>query len=665
MTILWIVWLVFRLCSGLRFKSTPFKISLADITCNGKLLGVLFGSVRGEVGFESFLGLLRTRTLPFKHRFNTLVQFFDEEQKAQLKLLVDHINLNFKRGDLLLNFRNTSLDEFATRLRQMETYPKLRSLHHNTWQETLQVLQDGRWDMIVNLMGSSSALLSTRELCSAISAKQVFPTNNLNIWRIVDGECLRGLHTDGQMIKFIRKLLVPQRIDFREMGGVGPIVRLLQLAVAVEYLGVLCSVGLFGSSYPILNSSVRRVTAEFQNALAYSKNSIDKQDIELMSIYQHMFENLQKIVEDPREPFGSDNGLRILLHRLWKMPSSFDTSTAIISVLSMMASIPEVDKDFIRASLKILFTTVSGDYIPRRSLYTLMVILAMRNESKLTSTTFLIWKYLQIGSDSLETILGINLSCFGPLASLALHDDPDGLKLFIRKDIIKRIRENDIKRLEEILRVENPARALSIDSSESVLSNIHYIMTKYFLVSGIIEETPVYLPKIQLHPFIEYGFWQLIQLAFVHRLDLSHFMLHPAYLRYIFGPSHDKVGPVKDLVETIVQEQFYSEARDKDDVAGWVSELDRLQITQSSCSQIIGTSPHDFLVYRELTRRPERTSIYERWVRLVGEGVQERFRPNLEFFGSCVWTQRQGVGWFTELFLRMSSVQDIHRIIFE
>jgi hypothetical protein len=64
-----------------------------------------------------------------------------------------------------------------------------------------------------------------------------------------------------------------------------------------------------------------------------------------------------------------------------------------------------------------------------------------------------------------------------------------------------------------------------------------------------------YLPRADIHPFIELLFWNLLDHAIILNLDLP-FIIHPRYVEFIFGEHLGNGSNPQRLVKLLYQEQY-------------------------------------------------------------------------------------------------------------
>lgn len=649
---------------ALRFTISPLKMAYYDILSNGKLFERVFTATPLDWLYQ-FSNLITRGPPTLRQKFSRLIGSFESDERLSLNILIICQTIHgisdeelFRGQDLVYDFGSNSSDVDRKRLANLAFFPKIRSNHLKSYEWLVHGLPFASWGDIVELEIPSYRLLSSRILCSALSNRKIVLENDENVWQLVDGECFRGLTDIKQVRAMAKRLLKP---CYLELGGVGPLVRAIQLIVALKYLEIGMSSPTFDGTLESVRGMALTCFYEFELGLVHAKNVPEGS---LRRLYSGMFDGLRGQVKFPNRAYTGSADLLELISFLKGLPATIETVRARLNCLSLLATCSSDGRALIDET-EALFKSTQFYNIPRRDVYALFIIISVSpNLQAYTALRRLLWSHLIDSVADLHDVLAVNRSNFGLVAEYVIDRHPAELRKFVSWDILGRVKYHDMR----VLLSSNEELKLAFDSAitaEQISASLIQLLDHHFIPLDWVGERRVYTPRLQLHPFPETVFWQLLWLGLTFDLTFD-FLLHPLYLQYTLartGPLRERGLP--EFVAHVVDRQFY-QGDPQASHATQVYELDMLQMSQSYHRHIIGNSRYDYMICQGLTSSQlgRGDSHYAKeWRRLAQAGSCEALRPKLEFLGECVWRERQAVLWYSDLLAHLSPTH-FSRLVF-
>jgi len=663
--VLWVFVLLSK-CLALKFSVSPFKLNYLDILSGSRLLSHMFCALKPESS-ENCIELLQVGSPKLRRRMAQIVSDPDTEMILPLGYVIAELEINpskarrriFEYADLTFFIGSYTKEEARAKLDTAEYFPRIPSIRFQTDPTIHQGLFFATWPAIIAKMANSPALLSTRTICNVMGQNSVLGGYHPSSWKLVDGECFRGLKTMDQCTGMVRRLLI---VDYSEMAGLGPAVRLLHLTVTLKYLEAVSRTERHDATFRVLQQHTLGVVYEYQVALAMTKNRLNE-DQELKSVLHNTLYALNQYLNGSLDHFTNTEVLQVFLERLWILPDTFEKSRAILATLCMTLCSKQLDITVFTASLQTLLGVTSKELIPRRDIYTLLVMLANhRQAAGAKIATKLLWTCLGQSRDEIELLLNVNRANFAAISSTLAEDQMGLLKRFVRIDIMRKIKSQDLLRMIE--NGEYLKLPVRFGISRTTIKESLDIMLRccFHLVLNGTKSPPLYLPHAHMHPFVEAVFWELLQMGLALKLRYN-FALHPACLTFAFSPANGRLKTVKPLVSAMIQSEFF-DATNVDLKMKWVFELDMMQMSQSYYMQIIGNKQQDHVIYRQLCRGRKETVLMRQWAELVVRGDEERYRGRLKSLARKVWEGRTAVPWYTKLLHQFPDSESISRLLF-
>lgn len=529
--------LVFSAGVALRFKSTSFEIYLADVSCDNRLLPILFRSLYTDKSVAAFGDLLRTRGLPIHKKFRRLLGSITEEDSEKLAVLASLMHRAkcqddaFENCDLILPIRPVSLTSFYRRIQRIELIPERIG-------KIVPELAHGTWSTLSDILIDNQQLLSTRTFFEHAGATESLRTNP-RLWHLLDGECFTASVSIRERHWLVKSLLnfgYPLCLD--ETEGLEPLLRLQQLVVASQY----AYIPLKDPEDPSVELFVvqgHEAACEFIQRIVSSKYGLGELYASLLGIFKAM-------LRTPRYgPIKLYPNLQRLWHKLWSLPPSMAVNRALVTTLAMMVISHDASEKILAGRARNLLSKRKG--LNRRDLYMLLIFMLDRLPTALQSGAVgIIWEEL-VRTLDVEVILKANRAHFGLLAPVATRFANSKVQRMLRYCMLEGLQSYHIK----------DAGATSIISRQHVAVAVETVVRENCLIVGRRPGgAPILLPVIETHPCTENVMWSLVRIAFILSVPLP-FTFHADYLRMVFAATGiERKAARAGFLDAMVQHQF-------------------------------------------------------------------------------------------------------------
>lgn len=651
---------------ALRFMVSPLRLTYFDIMSNEKLMNLLVKSLPFQWASQ-FSELISQAPPSFQRKFSNLFATvasseppFQDTLISLSRVVFGLKNLAILRGqEIVYGIEGLTEGNAMGRLSKLSFFPKITPDHFKAWDALQNGIYYAGWGEVIENQVGSYRLLSTENLCGAITNKHVIGAECDDMWNIIDGECFRGLRDTKQVKMMVTTLLKP---IYSDLNWVGPLVRSIHMIVALKYLEIVMRAPNFDDSLEIVTNIALSSFYEFELGLVYNKNPPTGP---VKKLYSLMFDGLRGQVKFPGKPFEDLEGMHMLMKHLRELPISVEVIRAQINCIALLVTSRSVQCDVVIDETERLFKSTSFYNIPRRDVYSLFIFFSDSPQvAQYDRLRRLLWSYLVESADDIHDVLSVNRANFNFFAEYIFPDYADQLRDHISWDILRRITFHDMKLLIHYAAELNLPLSSCIETL-MIRDSLRIILQKHFIHVGKYDGKPIYIPKLYLHPFVETIFWQLISIGLTFNMSFN-FTLHHTYLTFLL--SFNGTLKEKTMVEFVkfgVHMQFY----DGGPVVGTapeVFELDMLQISQSYHRPMIGNGKYDYLIYTSLLSAEARRAdshYTQQWRTCARTKACEEMRARLEFLATCVWRDRQPVPWYSDLLSKLSVTQ-FSRLVF-
>ncbi len=637
------------ICSKLTV--TPFGFYMDNIRSGRNLVLVVFDSLKSgnQETVNNFFKLILYKGAPMRKEFIKLINEFSFERLLNLdEMLKDVERLNssivgqFIDAELIVPFRYAPQRKYMKYLIDSQVFPKFNIGLFESRPYLKKGLHFANWTEVVRLLGQSPKLISTKNICSALINKRMMGDNARDVWDLVDGEGIRGIRTEDQLHWFVRSAALPLKLTYSELDGLDGLMRMLRLVISVKYLAYTSlSTKSWIMPLEMITMQVRLTFKDLNVAIQLVSNPF-KEDKELHCIYRDFWPSLRDQIKYPYSVHHENDFMLLVMNRLTAQPSSQQVNRAIIYALAYMTCSSTVDWNYIENIVYRLLSKQSESLILRRDLYILLNMCWRSMSPEALPVSKYIWDYLVKSETDAFVLLSLNKSNFSRLATLAMPKYRSTLDRVVRHDILKHLGPGDIGYFQlavcPILNL-NSARELT---KENLQADLCLLLSQYFLRT--IEGW--YVPKIQLHPFIEQAFWQVLQFSVMFGIQ-PWFRMHPVYLNYLRCPHGTRSMFANSLVEVIVNSQFYDDLADpeigqfNENKTDDLMELEKLQLIQPMFdNMLLGNGPEDYKLFKEMQFKEQMAIVANAWTSF--QTLWDRFdcRDRITMLGKCVWTDR-------------------------
>ncbi len=212
---------------------------------------------------------------------------------------------------------------------------------------------------------------------------------------------------------------------------------------------------------------------------------------------------------------------------------------ALINSLAVSLNYSHIEIESLMIRLNHIFKS-DPNIVPFRALYNLLVLMIRDKYDQLKDDILCIWKYM-LQRHSIFDIMKINSQHHGLL--MKLSNDQETKLAFRYHYMLSRNIRDDLKFLESI---------------EGIKTRIICIINQHFLIYSVNKMGyPIYLPRLEIHPYIEELLVALLKMTSVLRIEVG-IRFNPMYFAYLFNQLSPTPRTVmtRTLVKTIIQLQY-------------------------------------------------------------------------------------------------------------
>lgn len=582
-------------CWSLRIKTSPLHIYLVSLERKTNIIEKIYHCLDLEKPADGFINMFfESSHLPLR---SSLQEAILNAELADLIYQLDHLEKFFQNECITLDI----LLEGSTLF-----HPLLNSKCPSVGEklETLEALPMGvRFDLlskkhlvlIITKLSVSPNLISTRGLCKdltdwMIEDQIVDRKYSLtdNAWKLIDSHCLIENPNIAQTM--LDKFLFPNDLDLEGMNGLEPIARLLQ-SITIRIM----------------------IAIDGRSEVTYDEQHHSVGDIVGVAIHK-AYDKFAKIVNSipTTNPlhflywctknylllFGHTNhGPPVLNQRLfadkyfedlWSMfakhsETNIQANRALVSILILLAGSHSY-LEWVKECVDWIVLR-PANVLPRKELFHLLIVLCRQFEfsSNISSSND-----GQLYADMIDTLWNIGIGSkqrqdllirlypqyFGFLYRF-IEDSKERRAVF-RTLLMHHYHHFDnvhllslealwraFGRISEITGMifahDQPNSFSSISEKRNGIEQmINTLLLQFFMPFTNTMEVDVicYVPRIEIHPYIELLFWNLIYYAILLKLTLP-FTIHPAYVEYIFYEHSIAEAPnPTHLIQLLVANQY-------------------------------------------------------------------------------------------------------------
>jgi hypothetical protein len=638
--------------------------------------------------------------LDFEKPADGFINMFFESPHLPLRSSLQEATLNAELADLI--YQLDSLEKFFqnecmtldTLLEGSILFHPLRNSKCQSVGEKLEIIEalpiGVRLDLIskkhllliITILSTSPNLLSTRGLCKDLTdwmiedqiVDQKYALTEY-AWKLIDSHCLIENVNIAQIM--LDKFLFPNDLDLEGMNGLEPIARLLQsitiqIMIAIDGRSEVTYDEQHHSVEAIVGVAIHKIYDKFAKIV----NSIPPTN-SLHVLYWCTKNYLMFFVHTNHGPPVLNQRLFAdkYFENLWSMfakhsETNIQANRALVNILILLAGSQSYLEWFKECVDWIVSRPVN--VLPRKELFYLLIILCRQLEffSDLGSSND-----GQLYADMVDTLWNIGIGSkqrqdlliqlypqyFGFLYRFV--EDSKERRAMFRTLLMHHYHHFDnihLLSLEALWRAfgriseisgmvfahRQPISFSSLSEKRNgVEQMINTLLLQFFIpFTGIVEADIIcYFPRVEIHPYIEFLFWNLIYHSSLLNLDLQ-FTIHPAYVEYIFYEHSITEAPnPTHLIQLLVSNQYTSNPHlaECEQFKGAII-LDAMytQIWGDSCVTL-DPSFSDFADIINVTRQCNSFAkrIAERSL-MSSETLAERVIP-LKFMAFTIWTSKK------------------------
>jgi hypothetical protein len=573
-------------------------VYLIGIKIQENVIERLYHSLDFTKPAEDFVSLLsKCPVFPFKSDLQDAIlntdekYHFDQLDKLEMSLR----NLKIPR-DSVMEFAplfhpivKVNCPFSIRRLGEVEALPSSSRLHQLSAQHLL---------LIIKSTSKSPNLLSTRNLCKNLTEEMLLEESfgkflQDHVWRLLDSHCLIENQDIAQIM--YGQFMFPDNIAIDGMNGLEPIARLLQsIAVRIMITNDRRSDFLHND----YDQTLGEMIGDELGVIYEQFNTVIKNNFiadPLFLLYQRTNGYLSKFVQRTcYQPFITKLSSDHYFEDLWgifvdRSKPNIQTNRALINILTLLSG-SQTYFEWMKERVEWILSRPSNQ-IPRRELFHLLILLcrqqellAADNELKDTQDAKqlnhdiigLIWHKGLAPIERQDKLLQLYPQYFGYLYHLL--DSPNKRRTTFRSIFLQSFKLNtlenisieqlwiEISRMCDFMEFEGfssqPLAFKTVSNKRRrVKDMLDLLLENYFVLFDVKFDSQIlcYLPRVEIHPYIENLFWTLIDHAIVLNMHLP-FTIHPKYVEYIFChhdfvQEHESTDPDR-IVHLIVATQL-------------------------------------------------------------------------------------------------------------
>lgn len=575
----------------LRIRSSALQVYLIGIKIQQNVIERLYHSLDFAKPAGDFLSLfLENPAFPFKYNLQDAILNADEKYHFDQ---LDKLEMNIRN----LKIPRDSVVEFAPLFHPIVNINcpfSIRSLglvEALPSSSRLQQLSAQHLLLIIKSTSKSPNLLSTRNLCNSLTEEMLLEDSfekflQDQIWRLLDSHCLVENQDIAQIM--YGQFLFPDNMALDGMNGLEPIARLLQcIAIRIMVANDKQSGFIYndydqtlkemigdelGVIYEQFNAVIKKISISdplfplYQRTSGYmsmfAQRAYDQPSINKLSS-DHYFEELWSIFVDRAKP-------------------SIQTNRALINILILLSG-SHTYLEWMKEDVEWILSGPSNLF-PRKELFHLLILLcrhlellAAENESQDFKKLYhdiieLIWNKGLAPIERQDKLLQLYPQYFGYLYHLL--DSPNKRRATFRSIFLQNFQLNtlenisieqlwiEISRICDFMEFEGfsslPFTFKTISNKKRrVKEMLDLLLENYFILfdGKFQDQIACYLPCVELHPYIEFLFWSLIEHTIVLNMHLP-FTIHPKYVEYIFCHQEEESTDPDKIVHLIVATQL-------------------------------------------------------------------------------------------------------------
>lgn len=664
------------LCGALKIRTSGLQIYIKALQWKFDLIEKIYFDLdftKSPVGFISLFVVCPQ--LPFKtnlqeailrsKNFEEITQFVNLETNLKgSNISVDSI---LEYAPLFHPYIDSKLSETVDKLKYVTALPN---------DPPMMELSLDYMMFIIKSLGRSHNLLSTRSIYNGMP-KRILDIGyydaflQKHLWNLIDNECL--LENPNLARLLFGKFIYPEAIDVKGVGGLEPLARIIQ-CIAIRDL-IQCdprSYTVFDDDHDRLDSIVNdQLQKAFSRFSLFTEAYPNKNPLHIL--YWSAKNHLSPLAKNLSRHRLSNNEFALKYFTgLWKILSGdilecFQTNRVLVHMLIMLSRI-EAFLPWIRERVNWIISRPLH-LSPVKEMFQLLILfsrkiernsfkdLGERDQKFVFEIIDSIWNTGIISPYRHDNLIKLYPQYYGYLMrfikdlaekraifrSFQLESyrtqslGPPGLRhiwLELGKAYLARFRDLYIW----------PERSFSNleERRNGVLKMFRLILKDFFFYANheSYKGRQCYLPRVDIHPFIELLFWSLVDHAIILNIDLP-FIIHPRYVEFIFGEHLGNGSNPQRLVKLLNHEQYGGRSSlSMADLINSIAMLDAMhsQLWGDRCG-IIEPTFTDFLEIAGFSHRC--VSVYKRLNgNMPTKQNLDQLRLHAKFMTLTVWTAK-------------------------